>query len=93
MLLSQVSFLHSDEADDSAGERGSEPQHQPGQHTETVRGREEQGRWEKGHRQAGAAAGKAEGGTVIIITFYKPAFNQRVCLTRLKHLPAAREPR
>lgn len=34
--------LHSDEADDSAGECGAEPEHSPGQHPETVRGWEEQ---------------------------------------------------
>lgn len=67
VIRCDVSLLHSDEADDCAGERGSEPQHQPGQHTETVRGRAEQSCREKGHRQAGAAAGKEEGGTVIII--------------------------
>lgn len=36
------------EANDSLGERGSEPEHQYGQHAEAVRGGEEQGRGEKG---------------------------------------------
>lgn len=80
MLFSVFSFPHSDEADDGTGERGSEPQHQPGQHAETVRGRAEQSRWEKSHRQAGAAAGEEEGGTVIIIIFsyYESVLSENV---------------
>ncbi len=55
-------FLHSDEADDGAGERGTEPEHSPGQHPETVRGREEQDRRQTSQREAGAAATEEEGG-------------------------------
>lgn len=54
----------SHEADDGAGERGSEPEHPPGQHPEAVRGREEQDRGQTGQREAGAAAAEEEGGAV-----------------------------
>lgn len=43
-----VSASH--EADDSLGECRSEPEYQYGQHTKTVRGREEQGHCEEGQR-------------------------------------------
>lgn len=59
--------LHSDEADDSAGECGAEPEHSPGQHPETVRGREEQDRRQTSQREAGTAATEEEGGRSDLI--------------------------
>lgn len=40
--FSSVFVPRSHEADDRTGERGTEPEYSPGQHPETVRGREEQ---------------------------------------------------
>lgn len=54
--------LPSDEADDSTGECGVEPEHSPGQHPETVRGREEQDRRQTSQWEAGTAATEEEGG-------------------------------
>lgn len=67
-MLSENTSAHmflsprSDEADDGARERGAEPEHSPGQHAETVRGREEQDRRQTSQREAGAAAAEEEGG-------------------------------
>lgn len=52
----------SNEAHDGAGERGSKSEHSPGQHPETVRGREEQDSRQTGQWEAGAAATEEERG-------------------------------
>lgn len=54
MSLKSVVVSTSHEVDDRLGERGSEPEHQHGQHSEAVRGREEQGHGQEGQRSAGA---------------------------------------
>lgn len=61
VYLNYVVFA-SHEVDDSLGERGSEPEHQYGQHAAAVWGGEEQGRCEKGQRQVGTPFTEAQRG-------------------------------
>lgn len=62
MYDSNDSVPHSHEADDSTSECGTEPEYSPGQHPETVRGREEQDHRQTSEREAGTAAAEEEGG-------------------------------
>lgn len=61
VYLNYVIFA-SHEVDDSLGERGSEPEHQYGQHAAAVWGGEEQGRGKKGQRQVGTPVTEAQRG-------------------------------
>ena len=70
--------LRSDEADDSAGERGAEPEHSPGQHPETVRGREEQDSRQTSQREAGAAAAEEEGGWLLCDVTFRVLIDIRI---------------
>lgn len=72
-------LIISDEADDISGECGTEPQHPPGQHTETVWDWAQQNDWQESQWETGITSAEEEGGTPklhsIFIYFMAVTYN------------------